>query len=90
LRARGGGGRLWLGDVVKAADTALEKRYHTEFGMEFDNGLEYADGRYDRLIRSVDIAPTLAQLLGISPSEKLDGAAVVEVIGGRAVGVTRP
>jgi len=42
------------------------------------------------LIRTVDIAPTLAQLLGISPSEKLDGAAVVEVLGGRAVGVTRP
>jgi hypothetical protein len=48
------------------------------------------NGRYDRLIRTVDIAPTLAQLLGISPSEKLDGAAVVEVLGGRAVGVTRP
>jgi hypothetical protein len=36
--------------------------------------------RYDRLVRSVDIAPTLAKLLGITPSEALDGAPIDEVL----------
>jgi predicted AlkP superfamily pyrophosphatase or phosphodiesterase len=36
--------------------------------------------RYDRLVRTVDIAPTLAKLLGISPSEPLDGEAIGEVL----------
>lgn len=36
--------------------------------------------RYDRLVRTVDIAPTLAKLLGISPSETLDGAPIDEVL----------
>ena len=30
--------------------------------------------KYDGFVRTVDIAPTLAQLLGIKPLEKLDGA----------------
>lgn len=32
-----------------------------------------APGRYDEFVRTVDIAPTLAQLLGVKPLEKLDG-----------------
>ena len=30
--------------------------------------------KYDGFVRTVDIAPTLAELLGIKPLEKLDGA----------------
>jgi len=40
--------------------------------------------RYDRLVRTVDIAPTLAKLLGISPSEPLDGVAIDEVVAHKA------
>jgi len=174
----GRGWRLWLGDLAASVETALERRYHAEFGVEFDNGLFYADvaalrtrkvdvdslsrsiadkatsrigvraaftpttlaessdsaavrwrrtlpptlgwlavlaadsdfvwstgsiaehgtpnalslsvpiafmgpgvaaGRYNRLVRAVDIAPTLAALIGIEPLETLDGAALREV-----------
>lgn len=180
----GRGGRVWLGDIATAAEKALEARYHTEFGVEFDNGLFYADvgamrsrgidvdsiaraivaagahrpgvavgftpnalatsndsvavrwrrtlppsvgwiaafgaardfvwsggkttaehgtpnaldlsvpisfiganvaaGRYERLVRTVDIAPTLAMLIGIAPTEPLDGAVIRELITKRA------
>ena len=33
---------------------------------------------YQRVVRSVDIAPTLARLLGIRPLESLDGVALNE------------
>jgi predicted AlkP superfamily pyrophosphatase or phosphodiesterase len=176
----GHGGRLWLGDVAKSVEQALEARYHVDFGIEFDSGIFYADAtalkkrhvnvdsladailatsimrsgvqagftpktlatsqdsgavrwrrtifaetgwlaalvakpdfiwspgraiaehgtpnaqslsvpiafigpgitpvRYDRLVRTVDIAPTLAKLLGISPSEPLDGVPIDEAL----------
>ncbi|HEX4684786.1 MAG TPA: alkaline phosphatase family protein [Gemmatimonadaceae bacterium] len=176
----GRGGRVWLGDVVNAAERTLEARFHTEFGLEFDNGLVYADvgalkargidpdslgaaivgasldrpgvavgftpatlgassdsaavrwrrtlpaavgwiaafgakpdyiwspgkttaehgtpnaldlsvpiafigrdvvkGRYERLVRTVDIAPTLAMLLGITATEPIDGTALEDIV----------
>jgi len=42
-------------------------------------GAGIAPGRHDRLVRTVDIAPTLAKLLGITPSEPLDGTAISEI-----------
>jgi arylsulfatase A-like enzyme len=36
-------------------------------------------GTYRRVVRSVDIAPTLARLIGVRPSETLDGSAIDEV-----------
>jgi hypothetical protein len=180
----GRGGRVWLGDIATSTESALESRYQTEFGLEFDNGLFYADvaamrarginvdsisraivaagahrpgvsvgftpaqlaassdsvavrwrrtlpptvgwiaafgaapdfvwssgkttaehgtpnaldlsvpisfigsnvaqGRYERLVRTVDIAPTLAMLIGVSPTEPLDGAVLKEVATKRA------
>ena len=41
-------------------------------------------GTYARVVRSVDIAPTLAQLLGVRPLQPLDGVAISEVISGVA------
>jgi arylsulfatase A-like enzyme len=35
-------------------------------------------------VRTVDIAPTLAKLLDISPSEPLDGVAIDEVLARKA------
>ena len=42
-------------------------------------GASVAKVRYDRLVRTVDIAPTLAMLIGVEPSEPLDGSALKEV-----------
>jgi hypothetical protein len=39
-------------------------------------------GTYSRVVRSVDIAPTLAQLLGVRPLEPLDGVAISEILFG--------
>ena len=36
--------------------------------------------RYARLVRTVDIAPTLAVLLGIRPTEPLDGVPIAEIV----------
>ena len=38
-------------------------------------------GTYSRVVRSVDIAPTLARLIGVRPLEALDGTAIPEVLG---------
>ena len=36
-----------------------------------------------RPVRTVDIAPTLAALLGVQPEDRLDGEPLAEVVGGR-------
>lgn len=36
-------------------------------------------GRYDRVVRTVDIAPTLAALVGVRPTEKVEGVVLPEV-----------
>jgi arylsulfatase A-like enzyme len=36
-------------------------------------------GEYTRPVRTVDIAPTLARLLGVRPTERLDGVSLREV-----------
>lgn len=41
------------------------------------NGIQA--GTFPRLVRSVDVAPTLARLIGVQPSDTLDGAALDDV-----------
>ena len=36
-------------------------------------GAPFKPGRYPQFVRTVDIAPTLAQVLGVTPAEPLDG-----------------
>ncbi len=43
-------------------------------------GAPFRPGRYDEFVRTVDIAPTLAQVLGVTPSEPLDGRPLTEAI----------
>ena len=38
-------------------------------------------GVFQRAVRTVDIAPTLAAYLGVRPSEKLDGVVLPEIVG---------
>ena len=33
----------------------------------------FAPGRYAEFVRTVDLAPTLAQIAGVKPGEKIDG-----------------
>jgi len=43
-------------------------------------GPRFKAGRYPQFVRTVDMAPTLAQALGVTPTEPLDGRALSEVI----------
>lgn len=43
-------------------------------------GPAFRPGRYDAMARVVDIAPTLARVLGISPTEALDGRVLAEAL----------
>ncbi len=47
-------------------------------------GYGIANGRYERLVRTVDIAPTLATLIGISPTEPIDGKALTEALSAKS------
>ena len=44
-------------------------------------GASIPAGRHERLVRTVDIAPTLAALIGVKPTERLDGSPIAEVLG---------
>jgi predicted AlkP superfamily pyrophosphatase or phosphodiesterase len=46
--------------------------YDTHVPLIF-TGPWFAPGRYAEFVRTVDLAPTLAEIAGIKPSEKLDG-----------------
>ncbi|HEX9165478.1 MAG TPA: alkaline phosphatase family protein [Gemmatimonadales bacterium] len=44
-------------------------------------GPPFRAGSYSRFVRTVDIAPTLARALGVTPSERLDGRVLTEALG---------
>mgnify|MGYP003947073417 CR=1 FL=1 len=71
-------GFIWSGRTV-AAEHGTPTADALSIPIAF-MGPGIAPARYDRTVRSVDIAPTLAKLLGITPSEPLDGAAIDEVL----------
>jgi arylsulfatase A-like enzyme len=39
-------------------------------------------GRYDAFVRTVDLAPTLAALAGVKPTERLDGVVLGDAVMG--------
>jgi predicted AlkP superfamily pyrophosphatase or phosphodiesterase len=43
-------------------------------------GSPFKPGRYTGFVRTVDMAPTLAQVLGVKPTEKLDGVSLTAAI----------
>jgi len=43
-------------------------------------GAPFKPGRYPQFVRTVDIAPTLAQVLGVTPTEPLDGRVLTAAI----------
>jgi predicted AlkP superfamily pyrophosphatase or phosphodiesterase len=43
-------------------------------------GPGFRPGRYPEFVRTVDLAPTLARVIGVTPSEKLDGVVLEQAI----------
>jgi len=43
-------------------------------------GPSFVPGRYDQFVRTVDIAPTLARALGVTPTEPLDGRPLTDAL----------
>jgi arylsulfatase A-like enzyme len=43
-------------------------------------GPAFRPGRYDRFARVVDMAPTLARVLDVRPTERLDGRVLTEAL----------
>jgi arylsulfatase A-like enzyme len=43
-------------------------------------GRSFRRGTYEDRVHAVDVAPTLAQALGLTPAERLDGQALVEAL----------
>lgn len=43
-------------------------------------GPQFKAGRYDQFARVVDIAPTLARVVGVTPTERLDGRVLVDAL----------
>ena len=43
-------------------------------------GAPFKPGRYSDFVRTVDIAPTLAKVLGVTPTESLDGHPLLEAV----------
>jgi arylsulfatase A-like enzyme len=44
------------------------------------HGAAFRPGRYARFARVVDMAPTLAAVLGVQPAERLDGKVLDEAL----------
>ncbi len=63
-------GSLWSSLLVASHGSPYDVDSHVPI-MFFGPGIK--PGRYDTFTRTVDIAPTLAHLLKLTPSEKVDG-----------------
>ncbi len=64
-------GSLWASGLVASHGSPYD--YDSNVPVIF-YGSGFSSGRFAEFVRTVDIAPTIAQRLGLKPSEKLDGA----------------
>ncbi len=65
------------GNIVATHGSPLD--YDTHVPLIF-YGPRFRAGRYPEFVRTVDIAPTLANIAGVTPSGKLDGVALKRAI----------
>ena len=68
---------IWWSDNVASHHTPHD--YDTHIPLVF-YGPSFAPGTHADFVRSVDIAPTLAEALGLRPSEKLDGVVLKKAL----------
>ena len=82
-RAGGGGGHAHAGQLLvsryPSPSTARRTTQDTHVPILF-YGPPFKPGRYSGFTRTVDIAPTLAQVLGVTPAEPLDGGVLTAAI----------
>lgn len=65
------------GTIVATHGSPLD--YDTRVPLIF-YGPQFRAGRYPEFVRTVDLAPTLANIAGVTPSEKLDGVVLKQAI----------
>ena len=70
-------GSLWSSILVASHGSPYDIDSHVPI-VFYGSGI--AAGKYDQFVRTVDIAPTLAKLLGIQPLERLDGVPLTRAL----------
>lgn len=70
-------GSLWLGSPIGSHGSPYD--YDTNVPIIF-YGPGFNAGKYAGFVRTVDIAPTLAQRVGVKPGEKLDGVVLTRAL----------
>lgn len=70
-------GSLWTTFLVASHGSPYDADSHVP--MVF-YGAGFKSGRFNEFVRTVDIAPTLARLLGVQPMERLDGVPLVRAL----------
>lgn len=70
-------GSLWTSLLVATHGSPYDTDSHIPIIFY---GPGFATGRFDEFVRSVDIAPTLAKRLGVTPLEALDGVPLVHAL----------
>jgi arylsulfatase A-like enzyme len=82
-------GAYWAGTTYATHGTPHDYDAHVPVAFL---GPWFRPGTYDRFTRVVDMAPTLARVLGIPPTEPLDGRVLTEALAapGRAAADAAP
>lgn len=70
-------GAYWAGTTYATHGTPHD--YDAQVPVVF-HGPWFAPGSYDRFVRVVDMAPTLARIVGVPPTEPLDGRVLDEAL----------
>jgi arylsulfatase A-like enzyme len=69
----------WYWSTVRYATHGMPHSYDARVPVIFA-GAAVKPGRYTQPIRTVDVAPTLASMIGIEPTEPLDGRVIHAII----------
>ena len=70
-------GSLWTTLLVASHGSPYD--YDSHVPLIF-YGSAFKPGRYGELVRTVDIGPTLARVIGVRPSERLDGVPLIKAL----------
>ena len=74
-------GYLYGEHGLQGKDCAYEEAIHVPFAIRYDKGIE-AGGSYSQLVANIDIAPTIYNVTGVDPVEKMDGFSLMPILEG--------